>query len=323
MLILFGFLFGGVITGYLLRRWRVTWIGKVTMALIWLLLFLLGVEVGCNRELIRSLPTLGMEAALVAVVCALGSCLAAMLLWRWARRSERRREADAQAETGGQEAVNGPSAVSEEDGAKARKGALKDSLIIIAFFVAGILLGVSGILPVDLSQTGVAMYALYALILSVGFSVGNNPDIIGGFKRLNPRLALLPLMTILGTLAASALLGLLLPHRTVPETMAVGSGFAYYSLSSVLITEYIGAGLGTVALISNICREFLTLVLAPLLVRWFGPLAPISCGGATTMDVTLPTIIQASGEKYTVLSMFHGFVVDFSVPFLVTFFCSL
>jgi len=24
-----------------------------------------------------------------------------------------------------------------------------------------------------------------------------------------------------------------------------------------------------------------------------------------------------------VLSMFHGFVVDFSVPFLVTFFCSL
>ena len=168
MLILFGFLFGGVITGYLLRRWRVTWIGKVTMALI-----------------------------------SLGSCLAAMLLWRWARRSERRREADAQAETGGQEAVNGPSAVSEEDGAKARKGALKDSLIIIAFFVAGILLGVSGILPVDLSQTGVAMYALYALILSVGFSVGNNPDIIGGFKRLNPRLALLPLMTILGTLAAS------------------------------------------------------------------------------------------------------------------------
>ena len=312
MLILFGFLFGGVVVGYLLRRWRVAWIGKVTMALIWLLLFLLGVEVGCNRELIRSLPTLGAEAALIAVVCAIGSCVAAMLLWRWARRSESR-----------QEAVSGPSAVSEEDGAKARKGALKDSLIIIAFFVAGILIGVSGILPVDLSQTGVAMYALYALILSVGFSVGNNPDIIVGFKRLNPRLALLPLMTIIGTLAASALLGLLLPHRTVPETMAVGAGFAYYSLSSVLITEYIGAGIGTVALISNICREFLTLVLAPLLVRWFGPLAPISCGGATTMDVTLPTIIKASGEKYTVLSMFHGFVVDFSVPFLVTFFCSL
>lgn len=200
---------------------------------------------------------------------------------------------------------------------------MKDSLIIIGFFAVGILLGVCGLVPSELIGSGMAMYALYALIFSVGFSVGNNPDILKEFKKLNPRLALLPVMTIFGTLAATALLGIVLPHRTVPETMAVGSGFAYYSLSSVLITEYIGAELGTVALISNIIREFITLVSAPLLVRWFGSLAAISSGGATTMDVTLPAIVRASGKKYTVLSMYHGFVVDFAVPFLVTFFCSL
>lgn len=200
---------------------------------------------------------------------------------------------------------------------------MKDSLIIIGFFAVGILLGVCGLVHSELIGSGMAMYALYALIFSVGFSVGNNPDILKEFKKLNPRLALLPVMTIFGTLAATALLGIVLPHRTVPETMAVGSGFAYYSLSSVLITEYIGAELGTVALISNIVREFITLVSAPLLVRWFGSLAAISSGGATTMDVTLPAIVRASGKKYTVLSMYHGFVVDFAVPFLVTFFCSL
>ena len=200
---------------------------------------------------------------------------------------------------------------------------MKDSLVIIGFFAVGILLGVCGLVPSELIESGMAMYALYALIFSVGFSVGNNPDILKEFKKLNPRLALLPVMTIFGTLAATALLGIVLPHRTVPETMAVGSGFAYYSLSSVLITEYIGAELGTVALISNIVREFITLVSAPLLVRWFGSLAAISSGGATTMDVTLPAIVRASGKKYTVLSMYHGFVVDFAVPFLVTFFCSL
>lgn len=200
---------------------------------------------------------------------------------------------------------------------------MKDSLIIIGFFAVGILLGVCGLVPSELIGSGMAMYALYALIFSVGFSVGNNPDILKEFKKLNPRLALLPVMTVFGTLAATALLGIVLPHRTVPETMAVGSGFAYYSLSSVLITEYIGAELGTVALISNIVREFITLVSAPLLVRWFGSLAAISSGGATTMDVTLPAIVRASGKKYTVLSMYHGFVVDFAVPFLVTFFCSL
>ncbi|MGL5957681.1 MAG: lysine exporter LysO family protein, partial [Phocaeicola sp.] len=99
--------------------------------------------------------------------------------------------------------------------------------------------------------------------------------------------------------------------------------FGYYSLSSIFITEYRGAELGTVALISNILREIITLLCAPLLVRWFGKLAPISAGGATTMDTTLPIITRTAGEELVVLSIFHGFVVDFSVPFLVTLFCSL
>lgn len=200
---------------------------------------------------------------------------------------------------------------------------MRDSLVIVAFFVAGILLGISGLIPFDIAGSGIAMYTLYALIFSVGFTVGNNPDILRSFRKLNPRLALLPVMTVAGTLAATALLGLALPDRSVTDTMAVGSGFAYYSLSSVIITGYKGAELGTVALVSNIVREFITLVCAPLLVRWFGSLAVISAGGATTADVTLPVAVRYSGEKYAVLSMYHGFVVDFSVPFLVTFFCSL
>ena len=62
---------------------------------------------------------------------------------------------------------------------------------------------------------------------------------------------------------------------------------------------------------------------APLLARFFGPLAPISSGGATSMDTTLPIITNVSGKEFVILSIYHGFVVDFSVPFLVTLFCSL
>lgn len=201
--------------------------------------------------------------------------------------------------------------------------AVADSIVIVAFFAAGILCGLYGLLPFDVTETGIAVYALYALIFVVGFSIGNSPDVIGSFRRLSPGLALLSLCTVIGTLAASALMGLLLPHRSVQETMAVGSGFAYYSLSSIIITEYKGAELGTVALVANIVREFITLLAAPLLARWFGPLAPIAAGGATTADVTLPIITNTCGERYAVLSIYHGFVVDFSVPFLVTFFCVL
>ena len=70
--------------------------------------------------------------------------------------------------------------------------------------------------------------------------------------------------------------------------MAVGSGFAYYSLSSILITQFkepsiglqLATELGTIALLANISREILTLLAAPLLVRWFGNLAlHLSAGG--------------------------------------------
>ena len=75
------------------------------------------------------------------------------------------------------------------------------------------------------------------------------------FRSLNPRLVFLPIMTILGTLAGSAAVSLILTHRSITDCLAVGSGFGYYSLSSIFITEYKGAELGTIALLANISRE--------------------------------------------------------------------
>ncbi|MBR3883351.1 MAG: lysine exporter LysO family protein [Bacteroidaceae bacterium] len=199
---------------------------------------------------------------------------------------------------------------------------MKGSLVIVAFFVLGILCGIFNLLPAEWFS-GSSIYALCILMFFVGLGLGHDPEIIASFRNLNPILATLPLLTIAGTLAGAAVASMALPHRTVPECMAVGSGFAYYSLSSIFITQYKGAELGTIALLSNISREMTTLLCAPLLVRWFGRLAPISSGGATSMDTTLPIISRYSGKEFVILSIFHGFVIDLSVPFLVTFFCSL
>ena len=200
---------------------------------------------------------------------------------------------------------------------------MKGSLIIVGFFVLGALCGVYHLIPYDFTQSKLSFYALCALMFSVGVSVGNDPQTLRNFRSLNPRLIFLPVMTILGTLAGCAVVSLLLSGARETDCMAVGAGFGYYSLSSIFITEYKGPELGTIALLSNITREIITLLFAPLLVRWFGNLAPISAGGATTMDTTLPIITRYSGQSFVVVSIFHGFVVDFSVPFLVTLFCSI
>ena len=200
---------------------------------------------------------------------------------------------------------------------------MKGSLIIIGFFVLGIVCGIMHWLP-DLNAYGnMSFMTLCALLFCVGVTVGNNTALLKSFRQLDPRFMLLPLMTITGTLAATAVASLGLSGRSLTDCLAVGSGFGYYSLSSILITEYRGPELGTVALLANIIREIFTLLGAPLLVRFFGPLAPISAGGATTMDTTLPVITRYSGDNFVMLSLMHGFLVDFSVPFLVTFFCTL
>ena len=112
--------------------------------------------------------------------------------------------------------------------------------------------------------------------------------------------------------------------------LAVGSGFAYYSLSSILITQLkepflgvqLATELGTIALMANIMREIMALLGAPLFVKYFGRLSPICAGGATTMDTTLPIITRYSGKDLVFISIFHGIIVDFTVPFFVSFFCS-
>ena len=83
MFTVIGIMFAGIGLGYLLRRQSLPWINKAITALIWLLLFLLGIEVGHNEQIIRSLPTLGVEGFAIAIVCVLGSCLAAWGLWRY------------------------------------------------------------------------------------------------------------------------------------------------------------------------------------------------------------------------------------------------
>ena len=75
-------MFGGILCGYLVRKKQVVRIQQVTTILIWALLFLLGLNIGSNPQIINSLGSLGIEALVIAVAATLGSLIAAWLLWR-------------------------------------------------------------------------------------------------------------------------------------------------------------------------------------------------------------------------------------------------
>ena len=334
MLVIFAVIIGGIIAGRLLSSWRLVFVSRMITVIIWLLLFLLGLEVGSDPAVVGGMATLGRTAFVIFACSVAGSICMSWLLWRCVRRGTASRppaegmpeQAGAVAagieapqprvttsagtgmpgpavavECPGQNAgrIAGEHVVSGADAALSMWGALRGSLVIVAFFVAGCLAGLFSALPFDVAGSRLSTYVLYALMFCVGITLGSDTALAGRVRRLDPRLALLPVMT------------------------AVGAGFGYYSLSSIFIADFRGAELGTVALLCNVMRELFTLLAAPLVARWFGPLAAVSIGGATTFDTTLPIITQSAGKPYAVVSVFHGCVLDFSVPFLVTFFCSI
>ncbi len=305
MLVIFAVIIGGIATGRLLIGRRLAFVQRLITVIIWALLFLLGVEVGGNPAVVGSLATLGAAALAIFAFSVAGSIFAAWLLWRRIRGR----------------AVPGDDGEADAEAPVSTWTALSGSLVIVAFFVAGCVVGLFA--PLDPAGSRISAYVLYALMFCVGITLGNDRTLAGRVRRLDPRLALLPVATAVGTLAGAALAAPLLAQWLLADSLAVGAGFGYYSLSSIFIADLRGAELATIALLCNVMRELFTLLAAPLVARWCGPLAAVSIGGATTFDTTLPIITQAAGRPYAVVSVFHGCVLDFSVPFLVTLFCAL
>mgnify|MGYP000084317720 CR=1 FL=1 len=204
---------------------------------------------------------------------------------------------------------------------------MKNSLIVLLFFCIGCLLGVAG--WVNFDAHGISIYVLYALMLQVGIGIGSKKDLKSLIAQFRLKMLAIPLATIVGTLLFSALASLLLSKWSVFECLAVGSGFAYYSLSSILITQFkeasvglqVATELGTIALLANIFREMASLLGSPVIRKWFGRIAPISAAGVNSMDVVLPMISRYSGKDMVPIAILHGILIDMSVPMFVSFFC--
>lgn len=92
MFIVIAMMFSGIAFGYLMRRHRFTHISKIIISFIWMLLFVLGVEVGSNPNVMNSLHNIGVEALFIASMSILGSAIAAMLLWKHVKKNEERKK---------------------------------------------------------------------------------------------------------------------------------------------------------------------------------------------------------------------------------------
>ena len=88
MLIVVSLMLCGIAVGYMLRNKNTRIVSRIITVLIWLLLFLLGIEVGSNPRIVMGMQTLGIEAMLLTIGGALGTTLFSWLLWKYVSRKE-------------------------------------------------------------------------------------------------------------------------------------------------------------------------------------------------------------------------------------------
>lgn len=194
---------------------------------------------------------------------------------------------------------------------------MKESLIVLLYFSLGVLAGRLDFLPSGALELvhEASTLAVYAMLAAVGLTLGFDVRAWRILRDLKGWVVLVPLVIVIGTflggLAAWSVLDM-----SLRDVMAVAAGFGYYSLSSMLINQLADVSLGSMALVSNMVRELVTLLFAPLMARVFGGLGPLSAAGAAS-DTCLPAIIRTSGERNTILGIFSGMVLTIAVPLFV------
>lgn len=271
---------------------------KCALVAVYCLLFILGAGIGGDPALMGALPKLGARALCISVCCTLGSALCLVPLRRHLSPADERTASNAR-----------------QGGTSPLWGCVK----ILAVFVLGAALSRMELTPAWLSGGRLALYALYFLVFAVGIGLGANMNAFRIPRALHLKILSVPLLIIAGSAVGSVVAACLLPGVSLRDSLSVGMGLGYYSLASILIENSGGsAALASVALLSNILREVMSILAAPLLVRYLGGISCVGAAGATAMDTTLPIIARFAGERVAVVAVFSGMTLTVLVPFLVT-----
>lgn len=195
--------------------------------------------------------------------------------------------------------------------------------IIVLSIIIGALTG-HFILPDNMAThlDSISSISLYILIFLVGIDVGNNKSLLKDLKNIGFKILFVPFGIIVGSLFGGIIASLLC-NMSLKTGLAIASGFGWYSLSGVLLTNLCNVEVGTIAFLTNVLRELFAVITIPILAKKLNFFTAIAPAGATSMDTTLPLISNATNSEIAIVSFINGALLTSLVPVMVTFFFTI
>lgn len=134
---------------------------------------------------------------------------------------------------------------------------------------------------------------------------------------LNWKIMLVPLGCIIGSLAGALLSSFIIKDINLKDLIMLSQGYGFYSMSGIVVTELKNAELGSIALMNDLFREVIAILLM-YSIGWRYPRSAISAAAATAMDVTLPMVKQACGNNFIPHAMVSGFILSILAPIAIS-----
>ncbi|MCH4273025.1 lysine exporter LysO family protein [Kerstersia gyiorum] len=291
-----GALAGGWAASHVLPRTLRYWLIRLIGPLVWLLLFLIGMEFGAVLSSAEALGSALYTAGVLALFTTLVPCLLIWLLIRRTRGSATAPRREANTATFWQP--------------------VKECGIALSMVVLGGLAFTW--MPASIAQAHPlpsSWTLLLVLIVLVGIDLGQ-VDLKGrlwSFKAFA-----IPLLVVLGSLLG-ACAAAWATGENLQVALALASGFGWFSLSSVMIGEALGQNYGTIALMTDLLRELLAIVILYMAGMHY-PLPAVGSAGATALDTTLPIVKQTCAPDIVPLALVSGFILTVLAPFMIMVF---
>ncbi len=287
-----------LVAGYLLPRLprgRVHLVDRILSAMVYIILFFMGISLAFLDNLVANLRLIAWYAG-VSAVCILAFNSAA--LW-WLEKRQ-------------------PWPGTRRHGvpAPSRLRMAVDSLKLCLVVVAGFAVGLTQWQWLNAASKA-SEFALILLLLLVGIQLRNSGMTLRQIL-LNRRGATVALVVAVSALAGGALAAMILglPLRT---GLAMASAYGWYSLSGILMTDAFGPVVGSAAFFNDLVRELLAIMLIPGLMGRSRSMALGLCG-ATSMDFTLPVLQRSGGLDVVPAAIVHGFLLSLLAPILIALF---
>lgn len=156
---------------------------------------------------------------------------------------------------------------------------------------------------------------LCILLFFIGVDLGLNGSISRNFKDVGFGILVFPFAIMAGCLVFGLLASFLLP-MSAKDSLAVVSGFGWYTLAPVILSDY-SAEISAISFLHNIMREMLGLILIPITAKKIGYIEAAALPGAASMDVCLPVIEKTTNGVTVVYAFIMGVVFSAAVPILV------